>query len=43
MTLFEVTGGGTEEGRETYQLTVEITPGQLQGLSEENGQGVDAK
>lgn len=42
MTLFKVIGGGAEERRETYLLTVEIIPGQLQGLREENGQEVDA-
>lgn len=41
VTLFKVIGGA-EEGRETYLLTVEIIPGQLQGLREEKRQEVDA-
>lgn len=40
--MFKVIGGRAEEGRETYLLTVEIIPGQLLGLREENGQEVNA-
>lgn len=40
--MFKVIGGGAEERRKTYLLRVEIIPGQLQGLREENGQEVDA-
>lgn len=42
VTLFKVIGDRAEEGRETYLLTVEIIPGQLLGLREENGQEVNA-